>query len=413
MFTRGSFHVPAEAGATVPLALAGVVHALSYVLMVVVLLAAVAARADESAAPDPEKAGPYPVGVTTMQFTDHDRIDSLTKKPRSLLTEIWYPATDDAKDLPKNRLLDFFLRGTDTALPILMQAVFNVDVKELDKTFRDFSVRDARIRDGAFPLVLFSHGNGGLRFQNAFLCEHLASHGYIVAAPDHTGNAAVTYVDGQPVAFNEADHDQAAKDRPIDIRFLIDTFQRLSNGVDSRFLARIDMSRVAVCGHSFGGYTSTWLADTDPRVRAIIPMAGVAKERTNFTCPAMIMIATEDKTMGLEGNDRIRKYYEDSKGPRYFIEFKNAGHFSFTEMYQFKPDFGDGIGTGKRIASGEPVTYTPMDVIFPLINGYATAFLGKYLKGLDQYDAYLKENRHPAELIVKAEPALLRTKDEK
>ncbi|MCX5757722.1 MAG: dienelactone hydrolase family protein, partial [Candidatus Hydrogenedentes bacterium] len=358
-------------------------------LMSVVLLTAVAARADESAAPDPAKAGPYPVGVTTMQFTDHDRIDTLTKKPRSLLTEIWYPATDDSKDLPKNRFLDFFLRGTDAALPILMQVAFNFDVKQLEETFHNFAVRDARIRDGSFPLVLFSHGNGGLRFQNAFLCEHLASHGYIVAAPDHTGNAAVTYVDGQMVAFNEADREQAAKDRPVDIRFLIDTFQRLSSGADSRFLARIDMNRVAVCGHSFGGYTSTWLADTEPRVRAIIPMAGVAKERTNFTCPAMIMLATEDKTMKLEGNDRIRKYYDDSKGPRYFVEFKNAK---------------EGIGTCKRIAAGEPVTYTPMDVMFPLINGYATAFLGKYLKGLDSYDAYLKENRNPAELIVKAEP---------
>lgn len=368
-----------------------------------ILFAVVAwcALAQESPPPNPETPGPYPVGVTTMQFTDHARTDALTKKDRSLLTEIWYPATDETKDLPKNRLLDFFLRGADAALPILLQAAFDVDIKKMDESFKNFAVRDARIRDGLFPLVLFSHGNGGLRFQNAFLCEHLASHGYIVAAPDHTGNAACTYVDGQLVAYNDAGRDQAATDRPLDIRFLIDVFQRLASGADSRFLGRIDMSRIAVAGHSFGGYTSTWAADTEPRVRAIIPMAGVAKERTRFDCPALVMVATEDKTMGLEGNERIRRYYEDSKGPRHFVEFKNAGHFSFTEMYQFKPDFGDGVGSGKRIASGEPVAYTPMDVMFPLVNGYATAFLGKYLKNLDAYDAYLTENRNPAELIVK------------
>ena len=156
-------------------------------------------------------------------------------------------------------------------------------------------------------------------------------------------------------------------------------------------------------GHSFGGYTSTWLADSDPRVRAILPMAGVAKERTNFACPALIMMATEDKTMGLDGNARIRKYYDDSKGPRYFVEFKNGGHYTFTEMFKLKPDFGDGVGTGKRLASGEPVTYTPMAMAYPLINGYTAAFFGKYLKGLGQYDAYLKANRNPDELIVKAD----------
>src|SRR5439155_87759 len=44
---------------------------------------------------------------------------------------------------------------------------------------------------GPFPLVLFSHGNGGIRFQSLFLCAHLASHGYVVASPDHRGDTFV------------------------------------------------------------------------------------------------------------------------------------------------------------------------------------------------------------------------------
>ena len=75
--------------------------------------------------PDPEKPGPYPVGVTTMLFVDHSRTDEATKGPRSLMTEIWYPATDDSKDLPKNRLLDFYLGGKN--LGLLM--VINDDIR--------------------------------------------------------------------------------------------------------------------------------------------------------------------------------------------------------------------------------------------------------------------------------------------
>jgi predicted dienelactone hydrolase len=351
--------------------------------------------------PDPAQPGPYPVGVTTLQFSDPARTEVLTGKARALLTEIWYPAAEETRELPKNRLLDFILRGTNPSVGLLLKLAFDIDLEEMDKSFQNFAVRDARIRDGKYPLILFSHGNGGLRFQNAFLCEHLASHGYIVAAPDHTGNAAVTFVDGQPIRFNEQGRDQAAKDRPLDIRFLIDEFTRLNQGADSRFLERIDLDNIGVTGHSFGGYTSTWAADTDLRVKAIAPMAGVARERVNYDCPVLVLMATEDKTMGLDGNANIRRYYEESKGPRYFVEFKNAGHFSFTEMYQFKADFGDGVGAGKRIASGEDVVYPAMEFMFPVINTYSTAFFGKYLKTITEYDGYLRENKYPEELIVK------------
>ena len=41
---------------------------------------------------------------------------------------------------------------------------------------------------GPFPGVVFSHGMAGHRRQSTFLCTHLASHGFVVASPDHVGN---------------------------------------------------------------------------------------------------------------------------------------------------------------------------------------------------------------------------------
>ena len=360
----------------------------------------------QSSAPDPEAPGSYPVGVTSMLLMDRARTDLATGEARQLMTEIWYPAADETRGLPPNRLFDFFPRNKQAQITLMLKVAFKADATAADANFHDFAVRDARPRDGVFPLLLFSHGHGGLRMQNAFWCEHLASHGYIVMAPDHTGNCALTYINGKiiPMRDDDASDKQAEVDRPKDLSFLIDEMEKMNLGSDSRFCGRVDLDRIGAAGHSFGGFTCAWLINQDPRIKAIVPMAGAAKERTNFECPVMTLIATEDKTLDKEQMENLRQYYAQSKGPHYSVEFKNAGHFSFTEMYQIKSDFGDGVGQGVRITNGEPVIYISMDKAFRLIDGYTTAFFGKYLKGLDGYDAYLASNRDPEELIVQATP---------
>ncbi len=113
------------------------------------------------------------------------------------------------------------------------------------------------------------------------------------------------------------------------------------------------------------------------------------------------MIGTEDGTVREPGNARSRQYYEDSEGPRYLVEILDAGHFSFTNVDQYNPDYGNGIGTGRRITSDEEVTFLPMPETHQIINSYATAFWGRYLKGERGYDAFLSENRYGDKIIFK------------
>jgi dienelactone hydrolase len=353
-------------------------------------------------APPPAALGPYPVGVTSMLLEDHTR-DGGT---RSLMTEIWYPATEDSRGLPKNRLLDFFGNPKTPAFPMLLKMAFGADIVAADKIFQNEAVRDARARKGRFPLLLFSHGNGGMRMQNAFLCEHLASHGYIVAAPDHTHNSVVTVIDGEMVVFDDSDggRQRSAKARPLDLSFLIDSLERMNKGGDSRFQGKIDLERIGVTGHSFGGFTSTWIAVRDARVDAIAPLAGVASDAAPPKIPALVIFATEDDTLGLERVEAIRKYYEACEGPRYSVEFKNGGHYTFTEMFQLNPAFGDGVGSGKRLANDEALDYLPMEKSFLYTKGYCTAFFGRYLKGISPYADYLTSNLDAQELLVQGRP---------
>src|SRR6266404_8799670 len=150
---------------------------------------------------DPRKEGPFPVGVTTTVIVDAARTDRFTEKPRTLVTEIWYPADDKARSAAKNRFSDFFPGGITAEMAPAIQAAYRASVEDLDKAFWNKAARDVPVRKGRFPLVIFSHGNGGSRQQNTFWCDYLASHGYIVVSADHTGNSRHTIIDGQLIRY--------------------------------------------------------------------------------------------------------------------------------------------------------------------------------------------------------------------
>src|SRR5213593_701815 len=110
---------------------------------------------------DPFARGGFPVGVRTISAVDAAR-------DRPFPCEIWYPASVEHA-------------GRDTAPTT--QDVFT----GLGETRRSqWAVRNAAAQAGTYPLILFSHSSGGDRRQSAFLCTHLSSHGYLVAALDHS-----------------------------------------------------------------------------------------------------------------------------------------------------------------------------------------------------------------------------------
>ncbi len=366
------------------------------------LLLATSAHAEE-VLPDPNELGPYPVGVTTLTVVDHSRIDPATKGPRTLLTEIWYPASEESRELPRNKLSDFLLRGAHSGLNVAVRLAFGADASSLDDSFSNFAVRDARVRDGKFPLIVFSHGNGGLRNQSSFWCDHMASHGYIVMSADHPGNARVTVVDGKLVLYNPEGWDYAETARPQDVSFLIDRMTAFNRGEDSRFAGRVDLDHIGVAGHSFGGFTAIAVANEDPRVDAILPMTPVLPERKNYDIPVLLLLATEDGTIGVKGNEKARLYFDESKGPHYLVEMVDGGHFSPTDMFQIDPEYGNGIGSGVRVTRpGEPVDFLGMEETYRIINGYSAAFFGLYVKDEPGYAPFLESNAYGEALIVKA-----------
>jgi len=108
------------------------------------------------------------------------------------------------------------------------------------------------------PVIVISYGIASDRQSFAYLAEHLASYGFAVAAIEHPDTNAKKYQDyfsglaSPPSAM-------AAIDRPLDVKFLLDELQRLSQS-DSRFRGRLNLDQVGAIGQSLGGYTVLALA---------------------------------------------------------------------------------------------------------------------------------------------------------
>lgn len=352
----------------------------------------------------PEKPGPFPVGVTTIRMQDDSRTDPLLNAPRPLLVEVWYPAAESARNAPPAKFTDFFLGGKDVQMNTILTLAFRFNITEMDRRFKTLAVRDADIAEGKFPLLVFSHGNGGMRSQSTFWCDHMASHGYIVVAPDHTRNACATSFNGKVIPYDNAGRPQAALDRPKDVSFLIDQFERLNTDGTSKFNGHVDAENIGVAGHSFGGFTAMAAQAQDPRVDAIAPMAGVVPEGvTSSHIPLLLFVATEDDTINEKGNAGARAFFDATKAPKYLVEFRDGGHYTFSDMEQINPNWGDGAGEGKRITNGEPLKYVSMDKAHALTNGYSTAFFDKFLKHDSAQEGYLAGNQDKDALIYRQE----------
>lgn len=350
---------------------------------------------------DPSSVGPYPVGVTTSLFVDYSRTDALTKEPRTLVTEIWYPATDDSRDLPKSKFSQFIPGGVSPMLGALLKSAFKLSVEELDSRFTNSSVRDARVRDGQFPVIFFSHGNQGMRFQNTFWCDFLASHGYIIVSADHTGNAALSIIKGKVVLYQGSEREHATVDRPRDLSFLLDQMTIWNVGGDSRFAKKLDLRNPTAAGMSFGAYTAIRVADLDPRFKTVIAMAYAPPEgHTNLVVPSLLMLGEEDATIGPKGNEVIKANFAVHKGPAFLLSMKRGGHYSFTDMFKLNPNFGDGVGTGKRSATGETITFTAMESAYRMINSYSLAFLEVYVRDQREFMPFLTKNQWPGDMTL-------------
>ncbi|BAZ09234.1 hypothetical protein NIES4071_10410 [Calothrix sp. NIES-4071] len=111
------------------------------------------------------------------------------------------------------------------------------------------------------PLVVISHGFGATRRHLQYLAEHLASHGFTVAALEHPGSnaIAVNRVTNSSSDLSKLISAREFIDRPLDVSFLLNELAKL-NLQQGQLQNKLNTLQVTVIGHSLGGYTALALA---------------------------------------------------------------------------------------------------------------------------------------------------------
>lgn len=334
--------------------------------------------AGPDAAPDPSAMGPYPVGVVTLELLDESRPND-EGEPRRLVTEVWYPAVEAARDQPGY---------VYTELDLLTDEARALIEGEVDVELATTAVRDAAPREDGerFPVVLFSHGSSGVRMQSTFLTEFLASHGYVVAAPDHLGNtlsdAVVAGEQSQEGLF------ESLGLRPDDMMYVLESLQGLP--ADDPLGLIVDGDRVGAAGHSMGALTTLRLLAQDrpidvavaqaPPAYDVVWFGSLAKEPGDITIPLMLQAGEVDETTPLADAEGI---YGRMTAPRSMLTVADAGHFTFSDMCRLDPtaiETAADIGLSEALNDGCLDTNIAPELALPLQRHFAIGLFNGHLR---------------------------------
>jgi predicted dienelactone hydrolase len=343
--------------------------------------------------------GPHEVGYREFPIT-YSAAGS--GEDRELLLRVWYPAAPDSGAEPARYALSNGTINIDLAAGIALDGPPSSD-------------------EGGFPLAIYSHGNGGEGLLAYPYGERMASHGWIVIGPNHTGNTAFDFLD-VPDPFT-----RSALDRPYDISAIIDEFESGLSG--DELAGKPDTSSVFVFGHSFGGYTTfasggadfdidAALADCDgsmdescevlddaeveaayragfgdPRVVALAPQAPaitplLESQIAEMGIPTMLMSGRLDQTTTQE--ESAEPAWAAVNDPDdLWVEMPLGAHFSFITICHdleegllllFRPDAPqDGCGP----------EFIDTEEAIPVLAAYVLAFGRRHVLGETEWDDVL------------------------
>jgi dienelactone hydrolase len=241
---------------------------------------------------------------------------------------------------------------------------------------------------GRYPVVIFSHGASSSKDLYFRIVDYWASHGYIIIQPTHIESESLGF------KFGSMKPNDILMSRVSDMQFVLNNLGLIAEhaGISDR----IDADKIAVSGHSFGGWIALIMAGLplkgpngperfgDPRVKALISFNGVGQmDRiandlwSEVTVPVFASTGTSDPGAVGDGvvrpwRFRIGAYDFAGSKEKYAVSILNGDHYYGGLICR------DGAG-GKPDPEG--LSY---------VNAASVIFMDAYLKGDSAAKAFLK-----------------------
>jgi dienelactone hydrolase len=324
----------------------------------------------------PEPRGPYSVGTMSLYLLDTSRQDTVSNaaaKQRELMVQIWYPARDSARmaTSPYSDLSSAAAMATRFKFP----KGFETNIQTHSKTRVPFAKSAS-----SCPVVMLEHGMGMLPSVYSSLAEGLASFGFVVVGTNHTYTSmTTTFPDGRSIQYTapwptnvERKVQGAAMGKYLDVwvadvRFVLNELERL-NQQDAFWRNRLDMKRVGIVGHSYGGTTAAVAAKADERIMAAVNLDGSIypgmESPVEVGKPYLAITTAESSNIHSEFSGRA--------GQSYAVIVKGSTHMSFTDVNLLENNFGSTTEASKANFTLEILENT---------RDLTIEFLSKYLRG--------------------------------
>ena len=327
--------------------------------------------------------GEYAVGTATYHLMT-GRPEIFSAEPddtRQLMLQVWYPAI--VTNQPKADYLPNINIGAPAIAKIFSLPFFLLNHVNLIQP-------NARVEppvapnEGGYPLLFFSHGRSGTRVQNTQLVEELASHGYIVAALDHTYGAGYTvFPNGTSILY---DHSIFGDDSPEqagrvvtewvrDFQFALNTFEAIEPDSGQLLANAINFDQIGIFGHSTGGGAAYEFCFRDDRCKAALGLdpwvVPTSTDAVTQGLPRPAMVIKQDRPLGEISDARLNLLFAQTNQPTYYLQITDARHYDFTDFKRLSPALSWINQTGT--IDGERMRL--------VLNEYTRAFFDHHLRG--------------------------------
>ena len=287
----------------------------------------------------PPLTGSYGVGVKQYHLVDTNRPEYFTSEVddyREMMIQIWYPTEKETIDPYADYMDPSTFLWLKTQSPIPLFTIPNNAYQFINPHFKQNNSLVSY--SSSFPIIIFSHGYDGVYQIYTSFIEDLVSHGFVVVSINHPYVAGITvFPDGRTVSIASVPDEQVQDFFNMSLRSVIEDakyvidYVSLLNQTSNFWQGRLDVSKVGMFGHSFGGAATAVCCMEDNRFKAGLTLDGVFYPGflENDIFSPMLMMFTKGRYQEDDGADFL---WDQLKNDAYKIGITGSEHYSYTDV---------------------------------------------------------------------------------